>query len=611
MLDHLHAIAARLLRPRSRSPRIDTATRIRLAAIAVAATLVHATLIAPAAVAQRGSIAPEAATGTTARTLATGSRHMISAANPYATAAGLEMLRAGGSAIDAAIAAQLVLGLVEPQSSGLGGGAFILHHDPRTSELTAYDGRERAPAAARPDRFLGGGRPLPYDRAVHSGASVGVPGLVRLMEDVHRRHGRLSWAALFEPAIALAEAGFVVSPRLNLLLYWMGAKNFATEARRYFFDASGLPRRAGEILKNTHYAATLRRIASAGAAGFYSGDTAKAIVSAVSSAGGAAGDMTPEDLDSYTVKTRPPLCTPYRGFRVCGIGPPSAGGLVVAQTLTMLERFDLGRGPAAALNVTAMHLIAEAEKLAYADRDRYIADPDFVPVPSGLSDHDYLRRRGDAIKPDRAMPKPDAGAPPGLAGRAFGADATQESVGTTHLSVIDADGNAVSMTSTIEAAFGSRLWSAGFLLNNELTDFSFRPVDQDGRAVANRVEGGKRPRSSMAPTIVYDGEGRVFAVLGSPGGARIPLYVIKTLVALIDWRLDAQEAVSLANFGSRGGAFEIEPGRHTLSHALGLSAIGHRILPDLLTSGTHIIVRRDSGLEGGADPRREGVARGD
>lgn len=614
MLDRIHANLARLLRHASAllpdAPR-DGIRRPTIARTRVIITALAAALATVPAAAQRGQIAPEAATGTTSRTLATASRHMISTANPYATQAGLDILRAGGSATDAAIAAQLVLGLVEPQSSGLGGGGFILHHDARTGALTAYDGRERAPATARPDRFLTGDRPMPYDRAVHSGLSVGVPGLVRLLEETHRKHGRLPWPSLFEPAVALADAGFAVSSRLNLLLHWMGAGRFSAAARKHFFDASGFPLRAGEILRNPGYAATLRRIAADGAAGFYSGSTARAIVAAITDAAGAPGDLTATDLEAYTVAAREPLCTPYRGYRICGMGPPSSGGLVVAQTLAMLERFELGQGPSAALNTTALHLVAEAEKLAYADRDRYIADPDFVPVPPGLSDPDYLARRGAAIRLYRAMPPPEAGEPPGAARQSFGVDATRESIGTTHLSIIDADGNAVAMTSTIEGAFGSRLWAAGFLLNNELTDFAFRPTDAVGRLVSNRVEGGKRPRSSMAPTIVYDAEGRVFAVLGSPGGSRIPLYVIKTLIALIDWRLDAQAAAALPNFGSRGGAFEIEPGRHTLAHALKMSALGHRILADLLTSGTHVVVRRGAGLEGGADPRREGVARGD
>lgn len=593
----------------------------RLFRAATAILAVLATVAGPStAREERGSIAPEAATGTSDRNLATAARHMISAANPHAADAGREILRAGGSAADAAIAAQLVLGLVEPQSSGLGGGGFVLHHDGRTGKLSAYDGRETAPAAARPDRFLKGGQPIPYDTAVHSGLSVGVPGLPRLLETLHGRHGRLPWARLFEPAIRLAEEGFAVSPRLNLLLRWMGAKSFAPAARAYFFDAGGAPRATGERLNNPQYAATLHRLAAEGIGALHTGPIADAIVTAVADAPNAAGDLVHSDLADYTIVRREPHCASYRGYQICGMGPPSSGGLVVAQTLTMLEQFDLGHGPAASSSVTPAHLVAEAQKLAYADRDRYVADPAFVPVPAGLTDRAYLTARGTVIDPRRAMPPPEAGVPPGADRQSFGLDATQESIGTTHLSVIDGDGNAVALTSTIEAAFGSRLWAAGFLLNNELTDFSLRPTDRDGRPVANRVEGGKRPRSSMAPTIVYGPDGRLFAVLGSPGGARIPLYVLKTIIALIDWKLDAQAAAALANFGSRGGAIEIEassaelrPVRAwaALGRALRLKALGHRIDWDLMTSGTHVLVRRGDLIEGGADPRREGQALGD
>lgn len=594
------------------------AVAIRVACLLLA--LVTATLDPADTHAQRGEIAPEAATGTTGKSLAMASRHMVSAANPYAAEAGREILRAGGSAIDAAIATQLVLGLVEPQSSGLGGGGFILHFDAASKDLQSYDGRETAPAAARPDRFLKDGRPLPFDTGVHSGLSVGVPGLARLMEHAHKRHGVLPWTELFQPAIRLAEQGFAISTRLNLLLRWMGAASFDAGARRYFFDDQGSPRPIGETLKNPAYAETLRAMAERGASAFHEGPIADAIVTAVQAAPNAPGDLTIADIRSYEVITRPPLCSTYRRYRICGMGPPSSGGIVVAQTLAMIEAFDLGlgtgvgrgnRAPGDGMSAHAMHLVAEAQKLSYADRDRYIADPAFVTVPEGLLDPAYLAQRGGLIDRGRAMPQPQAGEPPGARRQAFGVDATIESVGTTHFSVIDAAGNAVAMTSTIEAAFGSRLWAAGFLLNNELTDFSFMPADRDGRAIANRVEPKKRPRSSMAPTIVFDPSGRVFAVLGSPGGARIPLYVIKTLVALIDWRLDAQQAVAVENFGSRGGPFEIEIGWRTVWHALRLSALGHAIQSDLLTSGVHVIVRRGDKLEGGADPRREGIAVGD
>ncbi len=560
---------------------------------------------------QRGEIAPEAATGAPSKALVVARRHMVSAANRHAAEAGREMLRKGGSAVDAAIATQLVLGLAEPQSSGLGGGAFIVHWNNRAKKLETWDGRERAPAAARPDRFLVDGKPLPFDTAVHSGLSAGVPGLARLLETVHREHGKLPWADLFAPAVRLAEAGFEVSPRLNLLLRWQGAGNFAPAARAFFFDEAGSARPAGYVLKNPDYAATLKAIAARGADAFYSGVIAEKIVAAVRDAPHAAGGLTLDDLASYVVEKRAPLCFTYRRHNVCGMGPPSSGGMAVAQTLELIEPFDLGQKPSDAMSGRAMHLIAEAEKLAYADRDRYVADPAFVTVPTGLLDRAYLETRRTLIDPARAMPPPPPGTPPGILRQSFGVDATLESAGTSHISVIDRDGNALAMTTTIEGAFGSRLWAAGFLLNNELTDFSFRSEDDLGRPVANRVEGNKRPRSSMAPTIVFDEAGEVEAVLGSPGGAWIILYVVKALVALLDWHMDAQEAAALQNFGSRGGSFEIEIGWPAAWRALQMAGFGQSVTPDLMTSGLHIIVARDGRLEGGADPRREGAAMGD
>lgn len=536
---------------------------------------------------------------------------MVSAANRTAAEAGREILRAGGSAIDAAIAVQLVLNLVEPQSSGIGGGAFLLHWDAATNELKTYDGRETAPASARADRFLIDGKPMPFGEAVRSGLSVGVPGVVQLLETVHRKHGRLPWAQLFEPAIRLAENGFEVSSRLHLMLRWQGPESFVPAARRYFFTGTGNAWPIGHVLKNPVFAKTLQRIADEGASGFYDGPVAEAIVAAVADAPIAPGGMTLEDLAGYKVKERKPLCFTYRGRTICGIGPPSSGSLTVAQTLKLLEPFDLGEGSDAAMSLRALHLIAEAEKLSFADRNRYIGDPDFVTIPGGLLDPGYLVTRRDLIDPLHAMDRPEPGVPPGADKQAFGRDATIESAGTSHISIIDKDGNAVSMTTTIEGAFGSHNWAAGFLLNNELTDFSFRPTDADGRPVANAVGPGKRPRSSMAPTIVFNGSGDVEAVLGSPGGNRIILHVIKTLIALIDWGMDAQSAVDLLNFGSQGSGFEIELDSDAVWIALKLKPLGHRIIPALMNSGIQIIVSRDGRLEGGADPRREGAALGD
>jgi gamma-glutamyltranspeptidase/glutathione hydrolase len=562
--------------------------------------------------AQDRQAAPEAATGWMGRTLATAKSQMVSAANPYAVEAGLEILRAGGSAADAAIAVQLVLNLVEPQSSGIGGGAFILHWNAERKELRTYDGRETAPMAAKPDRFLVEGEPRGIEAAIYSGLSIGVPGTLRALELLHKQQGKLPWARLFAPAIKLAADGFRVPSRLHLLLRWYGADSFSPAARRYFFDQTGSARPSGYLLRNPEFAATLRVIAERGADAFYTGPIAEAIVRAVQTAPNA-GDMTLADLAGYRAKEREPLCATYRDNRICSMGPPSSGGIAVAQTLKLLEPFDLGTSPTYAMNGKALHLIAEAQKLAFADRDHYIGDPDFVPAPSGLLESRYLDTRRALIDQGAAMLRPSPGKLPEVGSRTLGDDETVEQPGTSHFSIVDAGGNVLSMTTTIESAFGSGVWTGGFLLNNELTDFAFRPVDRSGRPLANAVGPGKRPRSSMAPIIAFDAEGRPWAALGSVGGSRIILYVVKALVALIDWRVDAQEATTLMNFGSRGGPFEIEVDHaQAVWHALKVKPYGHRVSADLLTSGTHIIlIRKDGTLEGGADPRREGAARGD
>jgi gamma-glutamyltranspeptidase/glutathione hydrolase len=572
--------------------------------------IAQATPLASAA-AQEARPAPEFATGTGAQQLARARHFMIAAANPHAAEAGREILRAGGSAADAAIATQLVLNLVEPQSSGIGGGAFILYWDAKSKELKAFDGRETAPASARPDRFLIDGKPMPFPMAVRSGLSIGVPGIVRLLWDVHERYGKLPWARLFEPAIKLCQSGFEVSPRLHSLLRLAGADSFVPAARDYFYRAGGLALPIGATLKNPELAATLGRIAKEGPDAFYTGDVAQAIVHAVAAAPIKPGGMTMQDLADYRARERAPVCADYRGYKVCGVGPPSSGGPTVAQVMALLAPFDLGKGAAATLNPKAMHLIAEAEKLAYADRDRYMGDPDFVQIPGGLLDPGYLAARRALIDPLRAMAPPEAGIPPGLARQSFGRDRTVERPGTSHISIIDADGSALAMTTTIEGGFGSHNWAKGFLLNNELTDFSFVPTDAQGRIVANAVGPGKRPRSSMAPTIVFDSNGQVVAVLGSPGGSQIILYVVKSLVGLLDWGLNAQEAADLLNFGSRGRGFEIEIATPAVWSGLALKAFGHQIIPLEMNSGSHIVTRREGHLEGGADNRREGAALGD
>ncbi|HEY8194223.1 MAG TPA: gamma-glutamyltransferase [Hyphomicrobium sp.] len=568
-------------------------------------------LSASAAIAQESRPPPEAASGTTTKPLVIAQHHMVVAAEPLAAAAGREILRQGGSAADAAVATELVLGLVEPQSSGLGGGAFLVYWDAKSRTLATFDGRETAPAAAKPDRFMRDGKPMQFEAALRSGLSVGVPGTMRTLEAVHRRYGKLPWAALFTPAIKLAENGFPVSPRLSILLNASRPENFTPAARAYFFDESGKPRSVGTLLKNPEYAATLKTIAAKGADAFYNGPIADAVVKAVSEAPSIAGDMTAADLAGYVAKERDPICVDYRARKVCGMGPPSSGGLTVGAVLKLIEPFPQVQGASALMGPPAMHIIAEAEKLAFADRNRYIADPDQIAVPSGLTDDAYLAERRRLINPTKAMEKAEPGLPPGLAKKTFGKDFTNEVPGTTQVSIIDDDGNALSMTATIESAFGSHLWAAGFLLNNELTDFSFVPVDADGNVVANAVAGGKRPRSSMAPTIVLDQHGTPEIVTGSPGGSQIILYVVKTLVAMLDWDLDAQQAAALPNFGSMGGPFLMEYSPNFVWPAFEMTAYGHAVTSTTMTSGVHTIERRDGHLEGGADPRREGVALGD
>lgn len=561
--------------------------------------------------AQRRPAEPETGSGRAEKSASVARRFMVSAANPLAAEAGREILREGGSAADAAIAVQLVLSLVEPQSSGLGGGGFLLHWDAQRGALRSYDGRETAPASALPERFLDQGRPRPFDAIVHSGLSIGAPGLVRLLETAHKAHGRLPWARLLEPAIRLAEQGFALSPRLHLLLRWMGARSFDPTARAYFYTPTGSALPIGTLIRNPQLAQVLRRLAREGAPAFYSGAIAHGIVAAVRTAPNASGDLTEADIAAYRVVERPPFCFPYRRHRVCSMGPPSSGGPALAQILMLLEPFDLGRSRSEAMSGHALHLIAEAQKLAYADRARFVADPDHVPVPDGLADPGYIGRRRGLIDATRAMARPQPGEPPGFERRSLGADATEERAGTTHVSIVDADGNAVAMTSTVEGAFGSRIMTQGFLLNNQLTDFSFLPRDAHGRPAANGIGPGKRPRSSMAPTMVFDEAGRLVAVLGSPGGPRIIMYVAKALIGLIDWKMGAQEAAALINFGSRGTDFEVELGGDAVWHSLKLKPYGHKVSAHLMTSGLHIVVRRDGMLEGGADPRREGVAIGD
>jgi gamma-glutamyltranspeptidase/glutathione hydrolase len=533
-------------------------------------------------------------------------RQMVAAANPLAAEAGMAMLRQGGSAVDAAIATALVLGLVEPQSSGLGGGAFLLHYDAASRDVAAYDGRETAPGNADETLFLeADGTPMAFMDAVIGGRSVGVPGFLRMLELAHRDHGRLPWAALFQPAIRLAEEGFAVSLRLNGLIAADEYLKRYPATAAYFHAAGDTPLPVGAVLRNQAYADTLKAVAAGGADAFYTGPVALDIVAAVRSATDNPGLLDYLDMRNYQAKRREPLCLPYRAWIVCGMPPPTSGGVAVLQILKLLEPFDLAALPPA--SPEAIHLVAEASRLAFADRDRFLADSDFVAVPlDELLDPAYLAARSRLIDPATSMGE----ASPGLASQQAHTPKQPDPPSTSHLSVVDAEGNAVSMTASIEGAFGSHLMARGFLLNNELTDFSFRP-SVDGRAVANRVEPGKRPRSSMSPTLVLDRDGRFVMAIGSPGGSRIIGYTTKAIIAALDWNLSLQDAVALPNFVNRNGATDLEAGSALEAAKPALEALGHKVNLIGMTSGLHGIRATGAGLEGGADPRREGVVLAD
>jgi gamma-glutamyltranspeptidase/glutathione hydrolase len=572
---------------------------------------------------------PESASGFRAGLQSrTAARHMAAAANPLAAEAGRQILAAGGSAVDAAVAMQMVLTLVEPQSSGIGGGAFLLHWS--GAEVQSFDGRETAPLAADENLFVTPqGRAMGFVEAVVGGRSVGAPGVLRMLEMAHKQHGRLPWARLFEPAMRLAENGFAMSPRLHTLL--AGDKHLAgtPEARAYFYSADGTPKPVGTMLRNPELATTLRAIASGGADAFYRGPIAADIVTAVRGHPTNPGRLTEADLAAYQAKERPPVCTDYKQWRVCGMGPPSSGGIAVAQMLGIFSRRNISVVPPLTVDgrlepqPDAVHLFSEAGRLAFADRAQYVADPDFVPVATAaLTSPTYLAQRAGLIS-DRSMGRASSGTPSG-AKVGMAPDESPHRVATSHISAVDGFGNAVSMTTSIEDAFGSRLMVRGFLLNNQLTDFSFLPRESDGKGnarpdgapVANRVQPGKRPRSSMAPTLIFDRQTRqLLATLGSPGGSLIINYVAKTVVGVLDWDLDIQQAISLPNFGSRNGPTEVEEGRVSAALIEGLKARGHDVRAVPMTSGLQGIVRvRDDGAArwaGGADPRREGIALGD
>ncbi|RZS77195.1 gamma-glutamyltransferase [Pigmentiphaga kullae] len=555
---------------------------------------------------------PEAQTAYQPKQAVMGRHFMAATAHPLATRAAYRVLERGGSAVDAAIAAQMMLGLVEPQSSGLGGGAFLVHYDASRDRVTVFDGRETAPAAANDERFMRGGRPMRFALAVDSGKSVGVPGLLRALELAHRQHGKLPWSALFDDAIDRARRGFPVSQRLAALLRDNERLAAQPAARAYFFHADGSALREGERLRNPELARTMASIAREGADAFYRGPLARAMVEAVR-AHARPGDLSTEDLARYQARERAALCGAYRTYVVCGAPPPGSGGLAVLQMLALLEATPIAR--AAPESLAAVHYFSEAGRLAYADRDRYVADPDFVDVPvAALLDPAYLARRAALISADRSMGRAEPGEPVRGALARHGVDDTPALPSTTHLSIVDAQGNAVAMTSTIEQAFGSKILVGGFLLNNELTDFALSPRDDRGVPVANRVEPGKRPRSTMAPTIVLRAGGetpRLRLVAGSPGGSAIANYVARTLLANLAWGLDIQTAIDLPHYGSRNHATELESDTRLEGLAPALRAMGHPVAVSAMPSGLHGIEVLSNGLlRAGADPRREGIASG-
>jgi gamma-glutamyltranspeptidase/glutathione hydrolase len=578
---------------------------------------------APAPAAPRAALPPmpEGPSGWTSKPGWTAPHFMVAAAHPLATDAGDEILRAGGSALDAAIAVQMVLGLVEPQSSGIGGGAFLMHWDGR--QVAAWDGRETAPAAAEARMFLGeDGKPLPHAQAALGGRAVATPGALKMLEAAHRVHGRLPWARLFEPAIALAERGFALGPRLHAALLADKALRRDPLARAYFYRADGTPHAVGHVLRNPALAEVLRGIAARGSDALLRGPVAADMVARVRGHA-VPGRLSLADLAAYEPRRREALCTPWREvYRVCGFPPPSSGHLAVMQILGMLEHLP---APAAALQGGVpgpdwLHTYTEAARLAWADRAKYVADPDFIAAPGGdwrtLLDRAYLAQRAALIGARRMRVAP-AGQP-GATVSSWAPMREQPEQGTSHISVVDADGHAVAMTTTIEAVFGAHLMAdggsgkpGGYLLNNEMTDFALVPADAQGRPVANRIEPGKRSRSSMSPTLVFDArDGRLLMSLGSPGGVAIVHYVAKTLVATLQWKLDAQRAIDVPNFGSFGGPVVLERGLFPPQTLQALRARGHEVVESDLTSGLQAIQRTPAGWFGGADPRREGTARG-
>ena len=537
-------------------------------------------------------------------------KHLVVTANPYASRAGHNILRAGGSAVDAAIAIQMVLNLLEPQSSGIGGGAFLLHFTSKSGDIDAYDGREVAPQGATPDMFQHpNGKSFKFHETIPGGLSVGVPGLLRMLEMAHKKHGKLPWKALFQPAIRLAEDGFSISPRLNkMVLRDRHLKKFKATTQ-YFFSPNGNAKLIGSRLTNLALAETFRTISKSGADAFYNGRIAQDIVNAVKSSKINPGRLTMNDMAGYIAKRRDPLCMPYRKWFVCGMPPPTSGGVTTLQILGMLQGVEMAS--IKPNSIDAVHLITEASRLAYADRNHYIGDPDFLDIPVGrLIDPEYLIGRSKLIKIDRSIGKAASGKLDQNLTKKFAPDESLKGKSTSHLTVVDKSGNVVSMTTTIENPFGSHLMVRGFLLNNQLTDFSFNPI-KDGKFVANSVWPGKRPRSSMAPTIIFDNAGKPVFALGSPGGSRIIGYVTKSIIAVLDWKMNIQSAFELPHFVNLNSYTDIEQGTPLVKLKPALEQRGHQVRIRSMVSGLHGIAITKEGLEGGVDPRREGLPIGD
>lgn len=548
----------------------------------------------------------------------------VASANPLSTDAGYQIIQAGGNAVDAAVAVQLVLTLVEPQSSGIGGGAFFLLWD--GEEIHAYNGRETAPAAATPELFLDkDGEPLPFSDAVRSGKSVGVPGTIALLGKIHKEFGRLPWQEVLKPAITLAEEGFHITPRLHAILDGDESLREDELARAFYYDEKGDAHPVGYLLKNPALAKILKDVAEKGIPAFYEGEAAENIVQRIQSHE-RPGVMTTEDLANYPsldLETEE-MCNNWKAYEICGFPPPASGHLAIMQILGIMEHLE---SPQVSLQDSIptsewLHQYFEASKLAFADRNQYVADERFTDPPGdswqSMLDSDYLAKRAELIQMNAAMKKAEPGSP-GEMQSMYGIQKAQPEYGTSHISIVDRDGNAVSMTTTIESGFGSRIMSdggtglpGGFMLNNELTDFSLNPVDENGNPIANRVEPGKRPRSSMAPTLVFDKDtGAFLAAVGSPGGTSIIHYTAKAIVGMYDWNLNAQEAINLPNFGNYNGPSVLEENRFPANFIHELEALGHEIIVQPMTSGIQAIQRTDSGYYGGADPRREGVVMGE